>query len=160
MAICFGGADINSVLTLLMNPPPATNLYANCHGNSGISHIFLLFIQLRSTAAIYNTCRKNITLWKHLPPRHSSGQAASLCPFHTALNKPPFAKTQLQMQAVRKKHNHEDSQLGQYLHQEAISLTRFVAGEYWIMLLDHATTGKGVTSPFALCGGAFLQGPS
>lgn len=51
MAICFVGADINSVLTLLMNPHPATNLYANCHGNSGINHIFLHFILLRSTAA-------------------------------------------------------------------------------------------------------------
>lgn len=58
MAICFGRADINSVLTLLMNPPPATNLYANCHGNSGISHIFLFLVQLWSTAAIYNTWRK------------------------------------------------------------------------------------------------------
>lgn len=51
MAICFGGADINSVLTLLMNPPLATNLYANCHGNSGINRIFLHFIQLWSMAA-------------------------------------------------------------------------------------------------------------
>lgn len=51
MAICLGGADINSVLTLLMNPPPATNFYANCHGNSGINRIFLHFILLWSTAA-------------------------------------------------------------------------------------------------------------
>jgi len=58
MAICFSGADINSVLTLLLNPPPAKNLYANCHGNSGINHVFLLFIQLQSTSAFYNTCRK------------------------------------------------------------------------------------------------------
>lgn len=58
MAICFDGADINPVLTWLMNPPPDTNLYANCHGNSGISHFFLLFMQLQSTAAINNTWRK------------------------------------------------------------------------------------------------------
>lgn len=58
MAICLCGADINSVLTLLMNLPPDTNMYANCHGNSGISHIFLLFILVQSTAAICNTCRK------------------------------------------------------------------------------------------------------
>lgn len=153
MAICLGGADINSVLTLLMNPPPATDLYANCHGSSGISRMFLLFIQLQSTAVIYNTCKKYHFVEVSAAPVLELQASVPSMQLRISLCLPKFScKCKLyKRHATMKTGNLANSFIRKLFHPCSFSTGRS---------LDHATIGKGVTQPFALCGGACLQGPS